>query len=205
MTSVTGLELPLGDFLNHAAKGTNHETSPTLTSSTSTSKKDKKKSKKHHRRDKTGLLSDDKHRQASNSYETSPYTATSNHHGVTPAYSTTSLPASFTSPSPTATNGSTHRKNPSSLSGSGSSEHSDRKPHQHRSKSHRRQRSSKSVERSNRKFLDDDERPIHVVVSTSDIPSRLNLPDQDLLVTKAMEDEGIQMVRKALSSLNIGS
>lgn len=51
----------------------------------------------------------------------------------------------------------------------------------------------------------DDDQPIHVVVSTSDIQSRLSQEDQDFLVTKAMEDEGIQMVRKALSSLNIGS
>jgi len=110
----------------------------------------------------------------------------------------------------TTTNGSTHPKNPSSLSGSCSSEQSDRKPRRHRSKSQRRPRNSKSVERSGRRrFLDADvdadDRPLHVVVSTSDIPSSLNLPDDDLLEIKAMEEEGIQMVRKALSSLNIGS
>ena len=212
MRLVSGLELPLSDFLSHAAKGTNHETSSTLTSSTATtatttkshsaSKKDRKKSKKPRRKDNpTGLPSDEKYRQVPNCYEASE------HHGVTPAHSTASLPTSFpsTSTSPTAMNGSTHRKNPSSLSGSGSSDHSDKKPRRHRSQ--RRQRSSKSVERSDKRsgrYLDDDQ-PIHVVVSTSDIQSRLSQEDQDFLVTKAMEDEGIQMVRKALSSLNIGS
>jgi len=47
-------------------------------------------------------------------------------------------------------------------------------------------------------------RPPEVVASTSDLPSRASIA-QDILEAKALEDEGIQMVRKALSTLNLGT
>ena len=49
-----------------------------------------------------------------------------------------------------------------------------------------------------------DDRSNDVIASTSDLPSKVaSLAEQELLEEKAMEEEGIQMVRKALNSLNI--
>jgi len=124
--------------------------------------------------------------------------------GTTATYSSISSPPSVSTSSPItlATNGTDHPKHRSTHGGS--SERAERKS---RHKSKRRHRESRSVDKTSR--LSDpwqtDDRPLHVVASTSDIPSKLSEAEQELLEAKALEEEGIQMVKKALSSLNIGT
>jgi hypothetical protein len=182
-----GLELPICGILNHAAKSRD----------SSTSQQSRKTSRNKNGDYLSTVIQEEKIRRPS-------AFVISSHPG---SCSSTSLPSYTSSTSPPLSNGShSHTGLSKNDKKSKSSKHSnnrlrgsssiDRTKKHNNKSSHKRRLSSSS----NLK----EERSHEVVSSTSDLPSKC-LVDHDLLEAKALEDEGIQMVRKALSSLNLGS
>ena len=213
-----GLELPVVEILNHAGKTTaTHETSTTTTTSTTTSRQDKKSTAKHKNSTelRSSILIEEKVRRQSG-YSTSSYPGSNNYHTTT--YSSISLPSYSSAPPPSSyTNGyqsvptmplkhsySTfdNERKASSIKGNRRNYHTN---YRHRtSQSVERTKKPSSVHQS-KQFSNrlGEYRPPEVVASTSDLPSRTSIA-HDILEAKALEDEGIQMVRKALSTLNLG-
>ena len=184
-----GLELPIYGILNHVHVAKSKDNSSTLPTSRKTSR--------HKNGDNLiSIIQEEKIRRPS-------AFVINSHPG---SYSSISLPSSYTSSiSPPLSNSHSHTGLPKSDKKSKSGKHSNN-----------RLRGSHSIDR-NKKPMNGskipnkrhsssnlrEERPLDVVSSTSDLHSKCF--DQDLLEAKALEDEGIQMVRKALSSLNLGS
>ena len=207
-----GLELPVVEILSHVSKTQIHD-------STIGSKKERRISNKQHKgggRDpRSNIFVEEKSRQHSG-LSSSSYPGASTHSAT---YSSISLPSYSSAPPPMQNSNGFHSgpKHSYSTTAHDFEKKSSTKTSRH-SSTHRF-RGTQSVDRnkkpssykSNRKstssylLYESDHHPLHIVASTPNLHSKASsMAHHDLLEAKALEDEGIQMVRKALSSLNLG-
>jgi hypothetical protein len=206
-----GLELPIVEILNHASKTQTHEP-------TTGSKQDRKKLNKQHKSGhdyRSNLFVEERSREHSG-LNNSGFPGSSNHSAT---YCSISLPSYSSAPPPISSSNEFHSGPKHSYSTTAHDFEKKISTKTHRHSSTYRFRGTQSVDRvkkpssleisrkstSSYFLYKSDCHPLHVVASTSDLPSEACMPNHDLLEAKALEDEGIRMIRKALSSLNLVS